>query len=456
MRLRTRILSLAAAASVLPTTAAFNPPVLRLNQRGTKKRNHAPTPPRIIAQYHKAKTVGGDDNIDSDPVGRPLQQQPEDGQRRKTLFGGAMSSLPLFLGNNSLQKANAATTGVKKEEGPVADFPMRRLRLPKGGLGREYIIIQLYIQGKGPYDFMVDSGLTTELITPHLQQVLNLNKSSGITKQGLSAGETSQSQSLIELNDVSLCCGTFSTGESFFPLPSPLHAVVTDFPQEHMDPAHDPVEGMVGMEVLEQFDVDFDFPAGRLRLWKPHTVEKVAKKAGMATVDALVVNETRLLGFRIVSSSAPRDGTGAGVLAQPFLGVVDCGASFSVVNWAAAPLLGLPPQNDGAYKKSPMVTGLGVDGRPQLLPTSNIGLSYCGNPNSKSITSFEAPPSDFKPWDPILVAIGDLPVFSQLLGDGRTPYRGPAGIIGLDILTQRRLILETGAGRQRRIYVGKK
>jgi len=94
-----------------------------------------------------------------------------------------------------------------------------------------------------------------------------------------------------------------------------------------MDPAHDPVEGMIGMEVLEQFDVDFDFPAGRLRLWKPHTVENVAKKAGMTTVDAVVVNETRLLGFRVVSSSVPRDATG-GLAAQPFLGVVDCGASF--------------------------------------------------------------------------------------------------------------------------------
>jgi len=254
---------------------------------------------------------------------------------------------------------------------------------------------------------------------------------------------------------VSLCCGTFSSGESFFPLSSPLHAIVTDFPQEHMDPAHDPVEGMIGMEVLEQFDVDFDFPAGRLRLWKPHTVENVAKKAGMTTVDAVVVNETRLLGFRVVSSSVPRDATG-GLAAQPFLGVVDCGASFSVVNWDAAPLLGLLPKNDGAYRKSPLVTGLGVDGQPQLLPTSTIGLSYCGNPKKDiSTMSFEAPPSDWKPWNPISVAVGDLPVFSQLLGDGRTPYRGPAGIIGLDILTQRRLILETGAGRQRRIYVGK-
>ena len=220
-----------------------------------------------------------------------------------------------------------------------------------------------------------------------------------------------------------------------------------------LDPAHD-VEGMIGMEVLEQFDVDFDFPAGRLRLWKPHTVESVAKKAGLATVEAVVVNETLLLGFRIVSSSAQKDDTG-GIAAQPFLGVVDCGASFSVVNWAAASLLGLPPQNDDSWKKSPAVTGMGVDGRPQLLPTKSIGLSYVGNPKSRTNMSFEGPPSDFKPWDQVQVAVGDLPVFSQLLGDGRTPYKGPAGIVGLDILTQRRLILETSATRQRRIYVGK-
>ena len=221
-----------------------------------------------------------------------------------------------------------------------------------------------------------------------------------------------------------------------------------------LDPAHDPVEGMIGMEVLEQFDVDFDFPAGRLRLWKPHTVESVAKKAGLATVEAVVVNETLLLGFRIVSSSAQKDDTG-GIAAQPFLGVVDCGASFSVVNWAAASLLGLPPQNDTSWKQSPAVTGMGVDGRPQLLPTKSIGLSYVGNPKSRTNMSFEGPPSDFKPWDQVQVAVGDLPVLSQLLGDGRTPYKGPAGIVGLDILTQRRLILETSATRQRRIYVGK-
>ena len=61
-----------------------------------------------------------------------------------------------------------------------------------------------------------------------LQQVLSLTKSSGITKQGLSAGAVSQSQDLIQLNDVSL----FAKGQELFPLQGPLNAIVTDFPQE--------------------------------------------------------------------------------------------------------------------------------------------------------------------------------------------------------------------------------
>lgn len=408
----------------------------------------------------------------------------KDDQRRKVILGGAgmasaaaFLSPPIFSPSSRIKSAFAATMN---DNEPIADLPMRRLQLPKGGMGREYVIIQLYIQGKGPYDFMVDSGLTTELITPHLFQDLNLDKkssSSSSSRLALSAG-ASKMQSLVELKDVSLCCGSgsggsggqFSTGEYLYPLSSstsPLHAVVSDFPQEHMDPAHDPVEGMIGMEVLEQFDVDFDFPAGRLRLWQPHSVESVARRAGMLTINALVVNETRLLGFRVVPSKATKSAatqqkdSGSGttlVAAQPFLGVVDCGASFSVVNWAAAPLLGLPPQNDKSYEQRPKVVGLGVDGQPQLLPTATVGLSYCGNPivskDNKSM-AFEAPPSEWKPWSEIDVAVGDLPVFTQLLGDGITPYRGPAGVIGLDILSQRRLILETSAGRQRRIYVGR-
>ena len=54
-----------------------------------------------------------------------------------------------------------------------------RLRLPKGTAGRDYVLIQLRVRGKGPVDFMVDSGLTAELITPHLRQQVCMVKGVG-------------------------------------------------------------------------------------------------------------------------------------------------------------------------------------------------------------------------------------------------------------------------------------
>jgi len=45
---------------------------------------------------------------------------------------------------------------------------MIRLKLPKTAVGREYVAIKLKIKDQGPFEFMIDSDLTTELITPHL------------------------------------------------------------------------------------------------------------------------------------------------------------------------------------------------------------------------------------------------------------------------------------------------
>ncbi len=49
------------------------------------------------------------------------------------------------------------------------------------------------------------------------------------------------------------------------------------------------------------------------------------------------------------------------------------------------------------------------------------------------------------------MAIGDLPVFSDLLGDGKNPYDVPTVLIGLDILSQRRFILESSGDPRKRI-----
>jgi hypothetical protein len=75
--------------------------------------------------------------------------------------------------------------------------------------------------------------------------------------------------------------------------------------------------------------------------------------------------------------------------------------------------------------------------------------------------SFSPPPRAWQPWKPVMAAVGDLPVFSQLLGDGQKPFTGPAALIGLDVWSQRRVVLESvppggKTGRQRRLFVAAK
>ena len=368
--------------------------------------------------------------------------------RRDFVVGGTTA-----LASSGVLAANSA--GAETSSKPIADLPMIRLKLPKGGFGREYVAIQLKIDGQGPFEFMLDTGLTTEFITPHLQQVLGILDDKASTIRGLAAGGESAA-TLVELKGASLCCGAITTTDDSgtseaneYPLP-PLHAVITDFPQEHIDPAHDPVEGMLGMEMLSLFDVDFDFPKGRVRFWKPGTAAKAA--SGMVEIPAVVINETGLIGIRIATPGDKK---------QPVLGFLDCGSTFSAVNWLAASYLGLPKKGDPVYNKSPSVLGMGIDGRPLPLPTISKELTFTGKmetDESGKVIGFESPPASWKPWKNIQLAIGDLPAFQTVLGDGIIPYKGPAALIGLDVLAQRRVILETDTEgtRRRRVLVSSK
>eukprot|EP00429_Kryptoperidinium_foliaceum_P010835 CAMPEP_0176001522 /NCGR_PEP_ID=MMETSP0120_2-20121206/170_1 /TAXON_ID=160619 /ORGANISM="Kryptoperidinium foliaceum, Strain CCMP 1326" /LENGTH=404 /DNA_ID=CAMNT_0017334073 /DNA_START=200 /DNA_END=1414 /DNA_ORIENTATION=+ len=365
---------------------------------------------------------------------KPFSHQLHSTPRRDVLSSGVF--LISALGVQS-QRAQAATA----DENLLADLPMIRLRLPQQGFGREYVAIKLKVDNKGPFEFMVDSGLTTEMITPHLQEVLQIKL--GRNKVSAFAAGGGTTSALADLDNVALCCGEFPKDDSELKLPK-LHAVITDFPQEHIDPKHD-VEGMLGMELLSMFDVDFDFPNNRIRFWKPGT----ANKKGLDEIPAVVINETGLIGIRLTVPGAK----------QPILAFLDCGATFSSMNWKAAELFGLPGKSDPSYRKSPAVAALGIDGNMMTLPVVKQVLTFSGevqqDPQTGRPIGFAPPPSDWKPWEPVQMAIGDLPAFSTILGDGRTPYQGPAALIGLDVLAQRRVVFEAARDetRRRRVFV---
>ena len=298
-----------------------------------------------------------------------------------------------------IRKASA----IEQDNLPVAELPMTRLRLPKGSFGRDYIVIPLKIKGMGPFDFMLDSGLTTEIITPHLKNVLQI-KLSGQTIKGLAAGGATYGK-LIELQGASLCSGKFPRSKSNeIKLPD-LNAVVADFPMEHIDPAHDPVEGMLGMEFLDLFDTEFDYPNRKIRFWEPGTLDK----RGLIKIPASVINESGLIGMRVLAEGQK--------VQQPVIGIIDCGSAFSIINWEAAKIMGLPSRNDKSYDSSGSILGVGLDGNPQQMPLKEVCISFCGDakkdPSSGEL-SFDTPPPNWIPWK-TKAAIGDIPVFSRLV-----------------------------------------
>jgi len=87
---------------------------------------------------------------------------------------------------------------------------------------------------------------------------------------------------------------------------------------------------------------------------------------------AAVFNEAGVLGIRVTSTAASTP--------QPCVGIVDCGASFSAINIAAAKLFGLiGPRGEILGSRGPDMTGIGVDGRPQPLPTTSVAFTFAGD-----------------------------------------------------------------------------
>ena len=245
--------------------------------------------------------------------------------------------------------------------------------------------------------------------------------------------------------------------------------------------------------------MDFDFPANRIRLYRPGDGAAAAEAAGLAELPAAVLNETGVLGIRATSPAAPA--------LQPFVGILDCGASNSALNWRAAALAGLPPRGDAQYgspgKATPGLAILGVDGKPQaralrwpravhpppglplllrpprcsppprdalppphprpvaqVLPIAPLQLTYAGEASKgpSGALAFDPPAPGWQPWEPVKAAVGELPVFAQLLAQDGKEFTGPAALIGLDVLAQRRVVIGAGVGlrgRARRLFVGK-
>ncbi|KAL3810302.1 hypothetical protein ACHAXA_007026 [Cyclostephanos tholiformis] len=427
---------------------------------------------RVLAVVRSSPPMGGprganDDYGDAVPTSGSAQVA----RRRRDVLRSAVAAASL-VGSSAGDGGGVPAAASAAASDLLVDLPMIRFRYP--GSSVDYAGVRVCLDGRRdeePVEFMLDTGLTLEMMTPRLGEKLGLkSRRTGIS--GITAGGvTSSNSDIVAWTGASLCGGGGGDGgasggaDAAFPLPE-LHAIVSDFPQEYIDPEH-PIEGMLGQELLSRYDLDLDFRANRLRLYRPGTAARgidLASRGGMVEIPSVEINETRLIGIRL-TPAAPDAATGDGRRQpqQPVLAFLDCGSTFSVINTKAAALWGLPTSSqDPVYTNGPKMLAVGVDGKPMELPTITQSFSFAGearkDPTTGRLLGFDPPPAQWKPWKGVQIAVADLPVFPELLGDGITPYQGPAALLGLDVLSQRRVIFEAAAAgmeksRRRRLFV---
>jgi hypothetical protein len=322
--------------------------------------------------------------------------------------------------------------------------PLLQCEQSEGAVGEGYVVIPLTIKNsrgeKRTVHFILDSGLSTTMVTPGLRDWLALPtpRGGGLTANGFAAHGTSTME-VVPLGGAEIAgCGTS--------LPR-MNAVVLDFPQADNEDRRFDIQGMLGMEFVKLFDLDVDFPAGMIRMWSPGEGQKAAREAGMTAVPVSLIPGD-ILGVRVAAG----DGK------QPFLGIVDLGAAFSLMNTPAGITSKLPLTNE------PGETGIsatGVDGRATMLASRTTDLVMLGfnqyTENAQWGDSESLSEPDMLKFERIRTGVGEVAVFEQLLSTPGHPWKGPAGLLGLDVWTKTRIMFgaapEGFLGRERTIYI---
>ncbi|CAE7872093.1 Sur-8, partial [Symbiodinium necroappetens] len=203
-----------------------------------------------------------------------------------------------------------------------------------------------------------------------------------------------------------------------------LRPFIMDFPQQRMGGSMGiQIDGMLGMEFFERFAMEVD--ASALRLYEADCGEKIAVANDMVTLTTVPL-PARLLGVHLGLPGSD----------HCVCGVIDTGASFTVLNWAAAKMLLNLVEADAQEMLSARGGVSSVDARGQelLMPTvPDLSLQLRGAGRAPRRT-----------WDagPVEVAIGDVASFEQIFGQ----VVKPCALIGQDLLTQAPMLL---AARQR-------
>ena len=136
------------------------------------------------------------------------------------------------------------------------DSAAGEIRFELAGAGGAALVVPVFLNGTGPYQFVMDTGATVTCVDDALATRLALEDVSGV--MGTAAGVSGQGQlRLVELDSLRL--SGVSTHE--------LQACVVDL--EHLGGMGLELDGLIGLNVLKEFRVTIDFERSIVTLQEP-------------------------------------------------------------------------------------------------------------------------------------------------------------------------------------------
>eukprot|EP00667_Euglena_gracilis_P011674 EG_transcript_11933 len=313
---------------------------------------------------------------------------------------------------------------------------MNWFKLPKSILGGDYVLIPLFIGDRGPFWFLVDTGLTTNLLIPQICKELGIiPRDNGVRGMG---GDGNLNVLTTTVAGVSI--------DGKIPVPR-FTAAVIDFPQRKFARKTDvEISGMVGMQFLEQFDVKYE--QDRLEVFRANEGLEAHLPLANWTLVKGILMPARLMACQITIDDHK----------APFLGLIDSGASHSIMNKAAAKALGYR-LSDPALRSGPSVSGFGIMGkevRMPLVPAKVALSSFVDNVTLLNnflgawwLSPMENRGDGVEYEQEADVAIGEmnLAALTRLSERGLGSYKGPMVLTGQDVLAQRD-VLYNGDGKR--------
>ena len=265
------------------------------------------------------------------------------------------------------------------------------------------LVTDVFINGQGPFSFLIDTASSRSLIFERVRARLGLAPSQPehLTVYGIN----DVAEALPVKPDTVSIAGEAIHGLTLGVLP---------------DAASAGPDGVLGVDVLARYFVVLDRAAMKLRLLPPEPDSAGPfKDWPQAQLTPEPVKNLSIRFWYLKTSFNDHN----------FTSLFDLGASFTLINWNAAEVLGIhkrdylakgiPPQDlqDVLGKTSPAVR---VDDVTVRLPG--------------------------KHWDNHLVVVSDAPVFHYLIADER-----PAAVVGLALLGDYSLAIDFAGGR---LFIG--